>query len=103
MASRKKKYAFRVNSYNTQGTFMPISKRLFDECLSNYQKTYKELGPETDDIHDSSEYHIDIKEFTDDGGTFIQHTYIIGDGATTIFLYEFTCKDRYCFKNRKEK
>lgn len=93
----KKKYAFKVNSYNTEGTFIRISKKVFDECLKNYQDIYNKLGPLTDEWDDSSEHHIDIEKFTIEQETYKQNTYMIEDGATTVFLYEFICKDGYCF------
>lgn len=93
----KKKYAIQVDSYNTAGIFTRVSKKVFDEWLRRYQDIYNELGPETDDWDDSSENHIAIIESTIEQETYKQHTYRVDDGATTIYLYEFICKDGYCF------
>lgn len=93
----KRRYAIQVDSYNTAGPLIRISKKVFDECLKNYQDTYDRLGPQTDDWNDSSEYHIAIIESTIEQDTYKMHTYRVDDGATTIYLYEFICKDGYHF------
>lgn len=100
------KYEMYINTYNTLGNIIPLSKKSFTETLDNYKKQidknikecneYRKNHPECADRdeNDLDEINVTVKEYE----KYTETLYCIHDNMTSICLRKLECKDGYHWK-----
>ncbi len=109
------KYIMYINTVNTSGAAIPISKKEFQRQIKHYKKEiagnhacYKDEIDKLkssmrnwrySDIEDCLD---DIRITTEEDDKYTKTTYSVRDSGATIIFCEIVCKPGYCFNTKKE-